>query len=109
MKLPIFILSLILGLILIFPGFFALAQVLPSPSPVVDAVVSSPAAAPLVSGKLIAILLSAVVCLNIALSAVQQVFSALSQTEPGWLQTLSSFVLSVAKYLGSNPDTKPKQ
>ena len=66
--------------------------------------VVAPAAAPAVSGTLIATLLAAVACLNVALSAAQQIFSALSKNEPSWLTSVSKIVLAVSKYLGSNPN-----
>lgn len=58
----------------------------------------------LVGGGLIAMIVLIVSCLNIILSAVQQIFAKLSKAEPGWLQSVSSVVLAVAKYLGSNPN-----
>lgn len=48
-----------------------------------------------------------VICLNIILSAVQQVFTKLSLKEPGWLQSTSSFMLKVVQYMGSNPPNPP--
>jgi hypothetical protein len=73
-------------------------------APVAAAVVSAaPAASSFLSAGFIALVISIVACLNIALSAVQQMFSSLSKSEPGWLQSVSSVVLAVAKFLGSNP------
>jgi len=61
----------------------------------------------MISASLIASVLAIVVCANIILSAVQQVFAKLSKTEPGWLQSVSKWALVIAQYLGSNPPNPP--
>jgi hypothetical protein len=53
--------------------------------------------------SLMATVAAAVVCVNSVLSAIQVLFTALSKTEPGWLQSVSKFLLSVSQFLGSNP------
>ena len=78
--------------------------VTPTPAPTPASAVAAPAATPNLSGGFIAIVLGIIGCANIVLSAVQQIFSKLSKSEPGWLQTVSSVVLAVTKYLGSNPN-----
>ncbi len=88
----------------------AVATAVPSATSVPVAAQSAPAAP--MSAGLIGILIAVVLSLNSILSAVQKIFSSLAKTEPGWLQSFSSIVLSVAKFLGSNPDapsTPPKQ
>jgi hypothetical protein len=50
---------------------------------------------------------AAVVCVNSILSAVQILFAALAKQEPGWLQSVSSVVLKISQFLGSNPPTPP--
>jgi hypothetical protein len=57
-----------------------------------------------VSVGFVGIIIAIVAGLNVLLSSVQQIFSGLSKSEPGWLQSISSIVLAVAKYLGSNPN-----
>jgi hypothetical protein len=52
---------------------------------------------------LIATIGAVVVCVNSVLSAIQVLFTAMSKTEPGWLQSASKFLLSVSQFLGSNP------
>ena len=89
-------LSLLVVLVLGF-GTYAFADGLP--------VTSAPAsAAPAVTAGFIGILVAIIAGLNVLLSAVQQIFSNLAKTEPGWLQSTSSVILSVSKYLGSNPN-----
>lgn len=46
-------------------------------------------------------------CLNILLSAIQQIFAKLSQAEPDWLQKVSTVILKVVQYVGSNTPTPP--
>lgn len=87
--------KLLLSVLLLFPVVL-LAQSAP--------VVAAPPASPsLLSPALIAIVAGVVLSLNTALSGVQTIFAQWSKQEPGWLQSVSSFVLSVAKFLGSNP------
>lgn len=105
------------------PSFAATSTVTPAasvvtvpsavaPAPAVAAVASDSTVVavspPVSSGKLIAMILACVVSLNILLSAVQQICAKFSLTEPGWLQSASSIVLSVAKVLGSNPSVDAK-
>jgi hypothetical protein len=59
------------------------------------------------NSNLIAEIIVIVGCLNILLSAVQQIFAKLSQQEPSWLVSVSKVVLSVVQYLGSNPPNPP--
>lgn len=95
-------------------SLYAFAQSSPVAVPAASAVVSAqPAvtAAPVVapvsaapmSNGLIAIVIALVLGLNTILSTVQKVFGSLAKSEPGWLTTLSSIVLEIAKFLGSNP------
>jgi hypothetical protein len=56
-------------------------------------------------GGFVAAVLLVVGCLNVVLSAVQQVLAKLSVQEPGWLTTVSTALLKVAQWLGSNPPT----
>ena len=58
----------------------------------------------LLSPSTVAGIISLVLCLNVALSAIQQMFSNLSKQEPSWLTDVSGIVLKIAKYLGSNPN-----
>lgn len=90
--------KLIMFLVFAFP-LVLLAQ---SPTPVVTGGTVS-IVSPLISATLIASVCSIVVCLNIALSAVQQIFAKLAKTEPGALQQISSVVSKIAQYIGSNP------
>src|ERR1700679_1642918 len=109
--LPFLTLLLVLTVLNVFV-LPAIAQV-PSPSPVASAspasvvspapAVVAPASAPSKS-SLIGVIVAAVACLNVGLSALQQIFSKLSKSEPGWLKSLSVGLLAVAKYLGSNPN-----
>jgi len=81
-------------------GIAALAQVVPTPVPVV------PAPAPVTGislSTISAIVVPLIMCLNIALSAVQQIFAKLAKSEPGVVQQISSVVAKIAQYLGSNP------
>lgn len=98
---------LIVSIILLMLSVVVMAQT--SPPPVtsgtpVAVVATTPATTSFLSAGFVALIVSIVACLNIALSAVQQGFSALSKTEPGWLQTISKLVLGIAKYVGSNPN-----
>lgn len=104
--------NLALLLVMMF-GFslYAFAQSSPVAVPVTPAPVaaaSGPVVAPAVnapvSASFIGIVIAIVAGLNVLLSSLQQIFSALSKSEPGWLQSVSKVVLFVAKYLGSNPD-----
>ena len=86
----------------------AASAVASAAQPAVVAVVAAPSApAAPVSAGLIGILIAVVLGLNAVLSSLQKIFGAMAQSEPGWLQSLSSIVLAVAKFLGSNPDTPP--
>lgn len=87
--------KLILGLILLFP-LVLLAQSVPV-SPV------APSAPSLLSPAMIAIVAGIVMSLNTVLSSMQVLFAQWAKQEPGWLQSVSKFVLSVSKFLGSNP------
>lgn len=89
--------KLALFLVFAFP-LIAFAQSAPVQTGGTVSVVS-----PLISAALIASVCSIVVCLNIALSAVQQIFAKLAKTEPGALQQISSVVAKIAQYIGSNP------
>ena len=84
------------------PGVSVVVSATPAMTPVPAASVSAPVAP--VSAGLIGILIAVVLGLNSVLSALQQIFGSLAKSEPGWLQSLSSIVLEVAKFLGSNPD-----
>jgi hypothetical protein len=108
------ILSLLFVFAFTLGCFEVLADTAPAASPAAVAV-AAPQAAPApvvvapslgspVSAGFIGLILAILACANIVLSAVQQVFAKLSKTEPGWLQSVSSIVLAIAKYLGSNPD-----
>lgn len=90
--------KLIMFCIFAFP-LMLLAQ---SPTPIQTGGTVS-VVSPLISAALIASVCSIVVCLNIALSAVQQIFAKLAKTEPGALQQISSVVAKIAQYIGSNP------
>lgn len=65
--------------------------------------VSAPAPAP-VSVGFVGILLAVVAGFNVLLSGAQKIFSTLSKSEPGWLQSLGSIMLEISKLLGSNPN-----
>lgn len=104
-----------LGLTVVFTvvslfGLFLMAQVSATmPGDVPSAVAAiAPAAtmtpASFLTPGFITMLMSIVVCLNLLLSAVQQIFHTLSKSEPGWLQTLSVVILNITKYLSANPD-----
>lgn len=67
----------------------------PTPAPAV--------ATPFLSASMIALIVAIVASLNVALSAIQQIFSNFAKQEPSWLTSFSKIVLNVAKYLGSNP------
>ena len=57
----------------------------------------------LFSPAIIAGIVSIVLCLNIALSAAQQIFTQLGKQEPSAMTSVSSMIAKVATYLGSNP------
>ena len=95
--------SSLLAVLVLFSlyAFDVLAQAVPAApnlAPAVAAVVASPIVAPVaapvaglpsfLSAGLIAMVLSIVACLNIALSSIQQIFAKLSKSEPGWLQSI---------------------
>lgn len=104
-------------------SLYVFAQSSPVASPAPKVVVSVPAAvAPVAAASLapaavspaapvssvpsagfIGIVVAIVAGLNVLLSGVQTIFGNLSKSEPGWLQTVSSIVSNVAKWLGSNP------
>jgi hypothetical protein len=95
-------------------SLYAFAQSSPAAAPAANAVASAVQAVPVapvvaaapavpMSAGFIGIVIAIVAGLNVLLSSVQKVFSGLSKSEPGWLQSLSSVVLEIAKFLGSNP------
>jgi hypothetical protein len=59
------------------------------------------------STSLMLTIAAGVMFVNTVLSAVQVLFTALSKTEPGWLQSASKFLLTVTQFLGSNPPNTP--
>ncbi len=80
----------------------ALGQVavVPVASPVAGTVVNG---SPLIPAGLISGVVLIVVCLNIALSAVQKIFTQLGKGEPSVLSQISGYVAKAAQWLGSNP------
>ena len=72
-------------------------------APVVAPVVPAAPAFNLFSVSTLASIALIISCLNIVLSAIQEIFAKLAKSEPGWLQSLSAIVLKIAQYLGSNP------
>lgn len=87
--------NLFLFLVFIFP-IVLLAQATPAP-------VVAPVAPSLLSPALIALVAGIVMSLNTILSSIQVLFAQWAKKEPGWLQSVSKFVLSASKFLGSNP------
>lgn len=110
-------LSLLISMVLMVLGMstYVLAQSAPvaqpapaaSVAPAPAASVAAPAAASPVG--LAGIVVAIVAGLNVLLSGVQTVFGALAQSEPGWLQTIGSIVLTVSQWLGSNVNVQAKQ
>ncbi len=58
--------------------------------------------------SIIPVLLLAVALFNIIMSAVAQVFAAMSKTEPGWLQSIGAWGLKISQWLTANTPTPPK-
>lgn len=81
-------------------GGYALAQ---SGTPAPNPVAAAPASSPLLSASFIALVSGIILSVNSALSLVQSLFAQWAKSEPGWLQSISSLVLNVAKFIGSNP------
>jgi hypothetical protein len=88
-------------------SLYVCAQSVPVATPIasaVPAVIAPAVSSGLTSATFIGVVVAIVAGLNVLLSSVQQIFSSLSKAEPGWLSSISSVILAVAKYLGSNPN-----
>lgn len=75
----------------------------PSPTPVVTST-PPPASGSASTAGFVGIVLLILAVYNIVLSAAQDVLAALHVQVPAWMQTATSIGLTVAKYLGGNPN-----
>lgn len=87
-------------------GLYAFGQNPATSASPASAAIAAPTTTPVASATpaLVGVVVAIVAGLNVLLSSVQTIFSALSKSEPGWLTSVSGFILSIAKFLGSNPN-----
>ncbi len=53
------------------------------------------------------VLLVAIAIFNIVMSAIAQIFGALHQKPPGWVQTVGTWGLRISQWLSGNTPTPP--